>query len=125
MQTGDKLSFGKYDWQVLDVQKNAALIITERIIEQRSYHETYQDITWADCSLRKYLNSEFYDQFSAAEKSKILPVQNKNPVNQWYGTSGGADTKDFIFLLSIEEAVCRYFGGRCTGGVRPALWLGL
>ena len=110
MQAGDKISFGSYEWRVLEVQKNTALIITEYIIEQRAYHNAYKDITWADCSLRKYLNSEFYDRFSAAEKSRIIPVLNKNPDNQWYGTKGGTDTQDSIFLLSIEETVCRYFG---------------
>ena len=110
MQAGDKISFGSYEWRVLEVQKNTALIITEYIIEQRAYHNAYKDITWADCSLRKYLNSEFYDRFSAAEKSRIIPVLNKNPDNQWYGTKGGRDTQDSIFLLSIEETVCRYFG---------------
>ena len=110
MQTGDKISFGSYEWRVLEVKNNTALIITEYIIEQRAYHNAYKDITWADCSLRKYLNSEFYDRFTTAEKSRIIPVLNKNPDNQWYGTKGGTDTQDSIFLLSIEETVCRYFG---------------
>ena len=110
MQAGDKISFGNYEWRVLEVQNNTALIITEYIIEQRAYHNAYKDITWADCSLRKYLNSEFCDRFSATEKSRIIPVLNKNPDNQWYGTKGGTDTQDSIFLLSIEETVCRYFG---------------
>ena len=110
MQAGDKISFGNYEWRVLEVQNNTALIITEYIIEQRAYHNAYKDITWADCSLRKYLNGEFYDRFTVADKSRIIPVLNKNSDNQWYGSKGGSDTQDSIFLLSIEEAVCRYFG---------------
>ena len=103
------LSFGGYNWRVLDIQDNVALLITEDIIEQRAYHDAYKDITWADCSLRKYLNGEFYDKFSEADKSRIMPVLNKNLDNQWYGSKGGVDTKDSIFLLSVEE-VCKYFG---------------
>lgn len=103
------LSFGGYNWRVLDIQNNTALIITEDIIEQRPYHDAYKDITWAECALRKYLNSEFYDRFNATDKSRIIPVLNKNPDNQWYGSNGGIDTQDSIFLLSIEE-VCKYFG---------------
>ena len=72
MQTGENIEFGKHEWRVLDIKNNAALIITEYIIEQRAYHDAYKDITWADCALRKYLNGEFYNKFSAAEKSKIL-----------------------------------------------------
>lgn len=103
------LSFGGYNWRVLDIQDNVALLITEDIIEQRAYHNAYKDITWADCSLRKYLNGEFYDKFSEADKSRIISVLNKNLDNQWYGSKGGVDTKDSIFLLSVEE-VCKYFG---------------
>lgn len=106
---GSIISFGSYNWSVLDIQNNAALVITEEIIEQRAYHDAYKDITWADCSLRKYLNGEFYDKFTAADKSRIIPVLNKNPDNQWYGSKGGAESRDSIFLLSLEE-VCQYFG---------------
>ncbi len=107
---GSTVSFGGYNWRILDIQNNMALIITEFIIEQRAYHDAYRDITWADCSLRKYLNSEFYDKFTATDKSRIISVLNKNSDNQWYGSKGGADTQDSIFLLSIEEVVCHYFG---------------
>ena len=107
---GSIISFGGYKWRVLDTQGNTALIITENIIEQRIYHDAYKDITWAECALRKYLNGEFYDKFSATDKSRIIPVINKNSDNQWYGTKGGEDTQDNIFLLSIEEAACKYFG---------------
>ena len=107
---GSIISFGDYKWRVLDSQENAVLIITENIIEQRIYHDAYKDITWAECALRKYLNGEFYDKFSATDKSRIIPVINKNSDNQWYGTKGGEDTQDNIFLLSIEEAACKYFG---------------
>jgi hypothetical protein len=104
------ITFGPYNWRVLDIQNNAALIITENIIEQRSYHDTYKEITWADCALRKYLNGEFYDKFTEAEKSRIVLVINRNFDNEWYGSKGGEDTEDRIFLLSIEEVVCHYFG---------------
>ncbi|GAB6110024.1 DUF6273 domain-containing protein [Fusibacter bizertensis] len=109
IKIGSLLSFGDYDWRILDIQNNAALMVTECIIEQRPYHNAYNDITWADCALRKYLNSEFYSRFSDDEQSKILPVINRNLDNQWYGTNGGVDTTDYVFLLSLEE-VCRYFG---------------
>jgi hypothetical protein len=110
MQVGDKLSFGNYDWRVLDIQNNTALIITECIIEQRAYHDSYKDITWAECSLRKYLNGEFYNKFTEADKLRLIPVINKNPDNEWYGAKGGEDTRDSVFLLSIEEVACKYFG---------------
>lgn len=107
---GSIVPFGSYHWCILDIQGNAALIITEYIIEQSPYNNYAGDVTWADCSLRKYLNDEFYNKFTEAEQSRILPVWNKNHDNQWYGSRGGEDTKDYIFLLSMEEVVCKYFG---------------
>ncbi len=118
MQVGDKISFGSYDWRVLDIINDRALVITEYIIEQRSYHNAYIDITWAECSLREYLNGEFYDKFSSVDKSRIIQVLNNNPDNQWYKSKGGEDTQDSIFLLSVEE-VCKYFGNSLSKLYNP------
>lgn len=107
---GGVVSFGGYHWRILDIQGNTALIMTEDIIEQQPYHNRAGGVTWADCSLRKYLNGEFYHKFTTSEQSRIIPVLNQNQDNQWYGSGGGEDTTDYIFLLSIEEAVCKYFG---------------
>ena len=107
---GSTISFGDYNWRILDIQNNVALIITEDIIGQRAYHDIYTDVTWADCDLRKYLNGEFYENFSSINKPRIISVTNKNPNNPWHGTKGGVDTQDNIFLLTIEDVVCRYFG---------------
>jgi hypothetical protein len=94
---------------VLDIKEGRGLIITEEIIELRWYHGKFIDITWADCDLREYLNSEVYDRFDQSEKAKIVTVTNKNPDNPWFKTKGGEDSIDNIFLLSLEEA-CEYFG---------------
>jgi len=110
MQVGEKINFNKYKWLVLDIKDGKALIITEGIIEHHRYHDAYKEITWAECSLRKYLNGEFFERFSVADQSKIIPAINKNHDNQWFGTKGGEDTEDKIFLLSLEEVACKYFG---------------
>ena len=78
MQVANKTIFGNYEWRVLDIQDNAALIITKNTIEWHPYHDAYVNITWADCSLRKYLNGEFYERFSEADRAKIIQVTNKN-----------------------------------------------
>ena len=107
---GSIIPFGGYQWRILDIQGNAALVITENMVEQHPYHDCAGEVTWADCSLRNHLNGAFYNKFTAAEQSRILPAWNKNHDNPWYGSRGGEDTRDYIFLLSIEEAVCKYFG---------------
>jgi len=109
VEIGDIIPFGGYDWRVLDVRGGAALLITADIIEQREYHSSETPVTWEKCGLRHYLNGEFYDKFNQTDKARIIEVTNQNPDNQWYGTLGGNDTTDKIFLLSLDE-VCRYFG---------------
>lgn len=110
MQIGDQLVFGKYEWIVLEVQDDKALIITKDIIEQRDYHNKYTDVTWKDCELRKYLNNEFYSTFIDDDRAKIIETLNQNPGNLWYKVDGGEATKDSIFILSIDEVVRLYFG---------------
>ncbi|MDR3294673.1 MAG: DUF6273 domain-containing protein [Clostridiales Family XIII bacterium] len=97
-------------WRVLDVdvQNGRALLLTEDIIEKRSYHSSYTDVTWEECALRRYLNGDFLTDFGT-DKSRIAQVTNANPDNPWYGTAGGDSTTDKVFLLSIDEAV-KYFG---------------
>ena len=108
---GDIITFGAYDWRILDIQGGRALVVSENILEHRQYHTSSSSITWAECSLRAYLNGEFYNSnaFTNADRARIVQVTNVNENNQWYGTNGGANTQDRIFLLSIAEVV-QYFG---------------
>jgi len=109
MQVGEIIAFDRFNWRILDVQDNMALIITEEIVEQRAYHSKYKDTIWPDCEVRNYLNGEFYDRFDETNKSRILETAIKNMDNPWYGTKAGNESQDKIFLLSLDE-VCRYFG---------------
>ena len=106
---GDSILFGGYAWRVLDVQGGRALLLSEHVIEQRAFHGTREDATWANSTIRRYLNSEFYNQFTSEERTQIVETRVINNNNPWYGTYGGADTVDKIFLFSLEEVV-RYFG---------------
>jgi hypothetical protein len=104
---GDIIPFGEYNWRVLDVQGDKALIITEDVLEHQAYHAQGGEVTWETCDLRKYLNGEFLSKF---DDSRIALTTNQNPNNPWFNnTNGGNITQDKIFLLCLEE-VCRYFG---------------
>jgi hypothetical protein len=109
MVKGDRIALGKYGWQVLSLNANKVLVITEDIVELRWYHTQFVNVTWAKCALRAYLNHVFYQDFSLHEQAAILPVTHSNPDNPWFGTAGGPATTDRIFLLSLAEA-CTYFG---------------
>ena len=107
-ELGDIIRFGGHNWVVLEIKDNSALIITEKVIESRAYHNRREFITWETSDLRKYLNGEFYESFDESDREKILPVINKNPANPWMNTHGGEATEDYIFLLSLQEVVRHY-----------------
>jgi len=95
-----------YDWRVLEVReeggKTKALLLSEYILQEKAYNDENKDITWEQCSLRKYLNGEdedkkFYEEFTG--KSHILPAD---------GTVKDIPKGDLFFLLSAEELI-KYF----------------
>jgi hypothetical protein len=105
------IQFGEYQWRVLDVQGDKALLLTEDVVEKRP-RNAQRGTTWEKCALRRYLNNEFYNKFSSQEQTMIVLTENTNISNRWldaYVGSGGNDTVDKVFLLSIEEVV-EYFG---------------
>ena len=103
-QIGDIITFGTYQWRVLDIQAGRALLISQNLLEQRVYHTSNMSITWENCDLRAYLNGTFYNTFSVAHRNRIVQVTNQNLNNPSYGTPSGNPTQDRIFLLSISEA---------------------
>ena len=93
-------------WRVLAVKpmERQVLLITEKLIDCRSYHNELENSTWADCNLRKWLNNEFLKEaFTEKERGKIFLTKNKNPANKQATPDGGIDTEEKIFLLSAEE----------------------
>lgn len=110
MKIGDRVSFGAFEWIVLALKQNQALLITKDIIFQRDYHSKSEFAVWETCELRHYLNSAFYSEFSEDEQKRIVEVINKTPDNLWYRSDGGPDTKDKVFVLSMDETVRLYFG---------------
>ena len=119
---GGYTTFGKYpqtssctdhtaiEWLVLDYDEtnNRSLLISRYIIDMKPYHSEKIDITWEECTLRKWLNSDFLNEaFTAQEQSAILLTDVDNSRDQGYrdwNTIGGNNTQDKVFLLSYTEA---------------------
>ena len=100
----EKIEFGPYIWRILEVQGDNALIITEDIVSERTYHPP-----WEKCYTRSYLNGKFLEKFTDEEQKSIIETKITNLDNQWFDTNDNASTNDKVFLLSIEEAD-KYFG---------------
>lgn len=97
------------EWLVLDVQDNKALVISKCALDCRQYHTEMTDVTWENCQLRTWLNSDFLDSaFTDSEAEKILSATVTADYSEDFGTDPGNDTQDKIFLLSITEAE-KYF----------------
>lgn len=104
-EIGRDIVFGKYEWTILNINglQNNMLIIAKNAITRMPYNQDITDTTWENCTLRKWLNDEFYMGFTDEERKRIARIHLKNKDNKLNKTKGGADTKDYIFLLSSEE----------------------
>lgn len=98
-------------WRVLDVdrEQETALLIADTPVAEKPYHEEVESTTWEKCTLRAWLNGEFYEKyFSKEEKAAIIETELENPNNPQCGTLEGNTTTNRFFLLSITEAM-EYF----------------
>lgn len=109
---GDTAKFGSYfgkpiEWQALAVDAKAgkALLIPKEIVGYWSFSDNGKEATWETSSLRKWLNSDFYNAtFNEQQKAFIIESDIENKANPEYGQGGGSATKDKVFLLSYDEA---------------------
>lgn len=104
-KAGDLVKVGNYRWRILDVKDNQALLMKKTALPGMAYNSTASDVTWEKSTLRQWLNTEFLKEaFTEKERNNIIHSKLVNEDNKAYGTDGGNDTQDYIFLLSISEA---------------------
>ncbi|MCM1246410.1 MAG: DUF6273 domain-containing protein [Roseburia sp.] len=90
---------GKEDieWTVLERKGNSVLLISTYILAKKRYYPlNKKTVTWRDCSLRKWLNENFYQKaFDESERGKIIETELNNTDEK--------NTRDSVFLLSEDE----------------------
>ena len=129
VKVGDTVPLGTYyyhsgrmyiDWLVLSIETKRVLLISKYVLDAKPYHEKNTDITWAQSTIRSWLNGyssiqnlekiDYKDEnfmkiaFNEDEMKRILTVDIKTGGNPVSGVPGGDDTRDSIFFLSVEEA---------------------
>ena len=119
-QIGDAIFFGKYEqdnktstgaeeieWMVIDKDQNGRLfVVSKYALDCRHYHSSATQVTWETSDIRKWLNNDFiWAAFTESEIAKISITTVENRDNADYNTDGGNNTKDKIFLLSIDETI--------------------
>ena len=122
LKTGDIFTFGSYEqdndtsngkepieWIVLSKNDKEMLVLSRYALDHKPYNEEFVDkITWEECTLRKWINDDFYNAaFNKTEKNLIETKTLKN--NPIY-TDSGKDTKDKVFLLSYEDMLKTAYG---------------
>lgn len=114
-KVGETIEFGNYpqdkdgtekpiEWIVMKKEGNQVLLLSKYVLDAKPYNKEWEDVTWETSDIRQWLNNEFYTTaFNKAEKAKIQTSLIKNEDNSKYGTNGGNDTEDKVFLLSEKE----------------------
>ena len=114
-KVGKTIEFGNYpqdkdgtekpiEWIVMKKEGNQVLLLSKYVLDAKPYNKEWEDVTWETSDIRQWLNNEFYTTaFNKAEKAKIQTSLIKNEDNSKYGTNGGNDTEDKVFLLSEKE----------------------
>lgn len=122
LEEGNIFAFGSYEqdgnthngpedieWIVLEKQEDRILVISRQILDCQSYHRQWDSVTWETCSIRSWLNSTFYNAaFEKEEQERILTTAVHTEPNPKFSISGGRDTEDKLFFLSLGE-LNRYF----------------
>ena len=81
------------EWIVFGKNGNKYLLLSKYILDCKCFNDDKGNTNWETCSLRKWLNNEFYNEaFNSNEKKYIKKTRLKND-----------NTKDRVFLLSLEE----------------------
>ena len=117
MKAGEIVTFGTYpkeadpskgpekiEWVVLDVEEHRALLLSRYVIDAVPFHEKLKYIPWKHCTLRKWMNREFYKTaFTESERSLIVETKLKNDDFIYIFRPVNTDTTDKIFPLSFAE----------------------
>ena len=124
----DNVFFGNYfqsnrttkdpvKWRVLANADGQLFLLSDQNLEVFQYHTELENVTWETSAMRSWLNG--YDAysddnlltaaFSADEQAAIAETSLVNDDNAYYGTDGGNNTTDRLFLLSLDEAEDRRY----------------
>ncbi len=122
-KVGDTIKFGLYEqdddmtngkeeieWIVFAKDNKKILVVSKYALDCLPYNKRLASVTWENCSLKDWLNNKFYTTaFTEKERAMIKEVNLTNNDNP-YGAEGGNDTKDKIFLLSLDDIVNKAYG---------------
>lgn len=93
-------------WRVLEADDATAtaLVVSDVALDGQKFNHTSSSATWETCTLRGWLQRMFLSScLTTAEQGAVVQQELANIGNSTYGTSGGANTADAIFLLAESD----------------------
>ena len=90
-------------WRILEKEADSALLFASIGLDCHPFNDKLNNVTWADSSVRRFLNEEFFDKAFPDGGEAILDGELDNIPNYYFGTECGADTKDKVFLLQEKD----------------------
>lgn len=117
-KAGDTVTFGAYDWKVLERADDQVYLIVSKIKEDSelrhvAYHEVQEDIAWEDTSLNEWIKTEILENdFSEGEREMLLPLSEKNTGSKEKDDAGNEEKSgvlqenavSYISILTLQEA---------------------
>ena len=86
------------EWIVLAIEDGKALLLSRCGLDAVTFHDTDEPVTWEDCTLRAWLNSQFWDKaFSDEEQARILTTSVVDDRDQ------EKVTEDKVYILNDDE----------------------
>lgn len=109
---GDIIQFGSYmqdypfngkkpiEWVILDKNEDSLLVVSRYSLDNLSFNDKFEAVTWENCTLRKWLNEGFYvAAFNKTEQGMIETV-----------TLDDIGSSDKVFLLSYDDMTNTEYG---------------
>lgn len=115
--TGDVITMGQYGgkamkWNVVGEDDDMMLLLNTEVLLDKAYNdkpgsqnekdENYHFNEWINCSLRAWLNGEFYSA-SFNDEEKALICKTAVPSAERDESKGVGYTADYVFILSEDE----------------------
>ena len=133
---GDTIFFGSFEqndnyldgkepieWVILhkNLEANTAILISKYILECLPFNGFAENVTWENCSLRRYMNTDMLvEMFDDNELASIIPTYLINSRNIFNDSYSGEPTTDFLFIPGIDEMAVFFTNDYFVGETRIA-----
>ncbi len=124
IKAGDTVTFGSYEqdndqtngkepieWVVMEVEGGDAMLLSRYVLDILAYNDGNMKTSWKNSSLRRWLNSTFYDEaFTAEEKEQLIIKELETKYDE--GT-----TADPVTLMTCPDALRIFENHKARQGV--------